>query len=31
MIKSERNIVLSATTTTENGERLAEGDFSLNS
>ena len=28
-IKSERNIVLSATTTTENGERLAEGDFSL--
>ena len=29
MIKSERNIVLSATTTTENGERLAEGDFSL--
>ena len=29
MIKSERNIILSATTTTENGERLAEGDFSL--
>ena len=28
-IKSERNIVLSATTTTENGERLAEGDFSF--
>ena len=29
MIKSERNIILSAITTTENGERLAEGDFSL--
>ncbi len=29
MIKPERNIILSATTTTENGERLAEGDFSL--